>query len=80
MDSPDNNAREVPVCATADSCRTRRTLSRMNLSAVEPLYAVGGVACAGLGCLFLVSAVVLVVVLVRRHRRGGSDQDSGGVA
>jgi hypothetical protein len=52
----------------------------MNLSAVDPLYAVGGVACAGLGCLFLVSAAILVVVLVRRNRRGGSDQNSGGVA
>ena len=80
MDSPEHVDRRRAVCATADSRRTRRTLSRMNLSAVDPLYAVGGVACAGLGCLFLVSAVVLVVVLVRRHRRGGSDQDSAGVA
>jgi hypothetical protein len=52
----------------------------MNLAAVDPLYVVGGAACAGLLCLFLVSAVILVVVLVRRARKRGSGSGSGGVA
>jgi hypothetical protein len=29
------------------------------------------VLCAGLACLFFVSAVVLVIVLMRRNTRGG---------
>jgi hypothetical protein len=42
-------------------------------AAFAPSYgqAVWGVLCAGLSCLFLVSAVVLVIVLMRRTRRGG---------
>lgn len=43
----------------------------MNLAdaAPEPGFLIGGAACIALTCLFLVSAVVLVVVLVRRNRR-----------
>jgi hypothetical protein len=44
----------------------------MNLAdaAPPPEYTLGAVACAGLACLFVVSAIVLTVVLVRRSRRG----------
>jgi hypothetical protein len=52
----------------------------MNLAAVDPLYIVSGAACAGLSCLFLVSAAILIVVLLRRGRRGGSGTDADGVA
>lgn len=52
----------------------------MNLAAVDPLYVVAGVACAGLSCLFLVSAAILIVVLLRRGRKGGSGTDAGDVA
>jgi hypothetical protein len=38
-------------------------------AALEPTYVLGGAACIGLSCLFLTSAVVLVLLLVRRNRR-----------
>lgn len=43
----------------------------MNLADVapEPGFVIGGAACIALTCLFLASAVVLVVLLVRRSRR-----------
>lgn len=43
----------------------------MNLAdaAPEPGLVLGGAACIALTCLFLASAVVLVVLLVRRNRR-----------
>jgi hypothetical protein len=34
--------------------------------------AVWGIACAGLACLFLVSAVALVILLIRRGRRNST--------
>ena len=44
----------------------------MNLAdaAPNPTYALGGLACAGLVCLMIVSGVVLAIVLYRRSRRG----------
>ena len=47
----------------------------MNLADAAPQSAGGfafGLLCAGLVCLFVVSAVVLVVVLMRRNRRGSA--------
>jgi hypothetical protein len=43
----------------------------MNLADVAPQsdYVLGGAACVALTCLFLTSAVVLVILLVRRNRR-----------
>jgi len=38
-------------------------------AALEPTFVLGGVACIALSCLFLTSAVVLVLLLVRRNRR-----------
>ena len=52
----------------------------MTFAAVDPLYVVSGAACAGLSCLFLVSAAILIVILLRRGGRGGSGSDSGDVA
>jgi hypothetical protein len=42
----------------------------MNIAdaAPEPSVSLGIVACSGLVCLFVVSAIVLTVVLVRRNR------------
>jgi hypothetical protein len=37
--------------------------------APEPGLALGGAACLALSCLFVASAVILVIVLVRRNRR-----------
>jgi hypothetical protein len=50
----------------------------MNLADVapDPTVTLGTLACAGLACLFVVSAIILTIVLVRRSRKGGS----GGVA
>jgi hypothetical protein len=39
--------------------------------APDPAVTVGALGCAVLACLFVVSAVVLVIVLVRRNRKGG---------
>lgn len=36
-----------------------------------PAVTVGALGCSVLVCLFVVSAVVLVIVLVRRNRKGG---------
>ena len=52
----------------------------MNPVGVEPLYVLSGVACAGLSCLFLVSATILIVVLLRRGGKGGRGTDAGDVA
>jgi hypothetical protein len=43
----------------------------MNLADVapEPGLALGGAACVALSCLFVVSAVALVILLVRRNRK-----------
>jgi hypothetical protein len=43
----------------------------MNLAdaAPEPALVLGGAACVALSCLFVASAVVLVILLVRRNRR-----------
>jgi hypothetical protein len=43
----------------------------MNLAdaAPEPALALGGAACVALSCLFVASAVILVIVLVRRNRK-----------
>lgn len=45
----------------------------MNLAdiAPDPVVSISALGCAALGCLFVVSAVVLAVVLVRRNRKGG---------
>jgi hypothetical protein len=44
----------------------------MSLADAAPQTTVsfGMVACAGLACLFIVSAIVLAVVLVRKSRKG----------
>jgi hypothetical protein len=39
-------------------------------AAPPPEFALGAVGCAALACLFVVSAIVLIVVLVRRNRQG----------
>jgi hypothetical protein len=53
----------------------------MNHAATDPMIVLGGVGCAGLLCLFLISAVILVLLLVRRARRGGaSGEGPNGVA
>ena len=43
----------------------------MNLADVapDPTVSVGVLGCAALACLFVVSAIVLVVVLIRRNRK-----------
>jgi uncharacterized membrane protein len=40
--------------------------------APDPVVSVGALGCLALACLFVVSAVVLVIVLVRRNRKGGA--------
>jgi hypothetical protein len=40
--------------------------------APDPVVSVGALGCAALACLFVVSAVILVIVLVRRSRKGGA--------
>jgi uncharacterized membrane protein len=40
--------------------------------APDPVVSVTALGCAVLGCLFVVSAVILVIVLVRRNRKGGA--------
>ena len=46
----------------------------MNLADVapDPTVSVGVLGCAALACLFVISAVILVIVLVRRNKRSGS--------
>jgi hypothetical protein len=39
------------------------------VAAADPTLVLGGLACAALSCLFLTSAVILVIILVRRARR-----------
>jgi hypothetical protein len=51
----------------------------MDSLGVDPLYVIVGAACAGLSCLFLVSAAILIVVLLRRGRKGGRGTDVGDV-
>jgi hypothetical protein len=41
--------------------------------AAEPTLVLGGLACAGLVCLFLTSTVLLVIILVQRARRPSAD-------
>ena len=47
----------------------------MNLAdvALDPVLALSTLGCAALACLFVVSAVVLMVILVRRNRKAGGD-------
>ena len=40
--------------------------------APEPIVSVSALSCAALACLFVISAVILVIVLVRRNKRSGS--------
>ena len=46
----------------------------MNLADVapDPTVSLSALACATLACLFVISAIALVVVLVRRNRKGPS--------
>lgn len=41
--------------------------------AAEPTLVLGGLACAGLACLFLTSTVLLAIILVRHARRPPAD-------
>ena len=45
---------------------------RSDVAPPDPAVSVTGLGCAALACLFVVSAVILVIVLVRRSRKGGS--------
>jgi hypothetical protein len=49
--------------------------------AAEPGLVLGGLACVALFCLFVTSAVILVIILVRRSRRtpagGAADETIG---